>query len=116
MASVLVGRSEADEVALVASELRTNAVCHSASGESTGMFVVSVLREPDSSQVRVQDFGSRRKPAIRYASDTGPPESGRGLLLVDAIAKEWGTDRNLLGWVVWAELASAHDDCVVPGP
>lgn len=40
----------------------------------------------------------------------GPGESGRGLILVAAMAKNWGAARNRLGCQVWAELASVSVD------
>lgn len=111
--SVLAGRPEADEAVLIASELCSNAVLHSASGGPDGMFAVTVRRAADRSRVSVQDMGSPTAPAIKLA-DGEPLECGRGLLLVAALTKEWGTTRNRLGWVVWAELASVADDCAVP--
>lgn len=112
--SVLAGRPEADEAGLVASELCTNAVLHSASGGPDGLFAVTVQRDADRSRISIQDMGSPHSPAIRLASETEPLECGRGLLLVAAVTKEWGTSRNRLGWVVWAELTSVADDGPVP--
>ena len=115
VASVLAGRPEVDEAGLVASELCTNAVLHSASGGPDDMFAVTVRRSADRSRVSVQDMGSPHAPAIKLAGQDEPLECGRGLLLVAALTKEWGTARNRLGWVVWAELASVADECGVPG-
>jgi serine/threonine-protein kinase RsbW len=108
--AVLAGRPEADAAALVVSELCTNAVCHSASGGPDGLFAVTVGREPDRATVTVQDMGSGSEPAITSPGGDEPGESGRGLLLVAAMAKEWGKARNRLGWQVWAELASGDEE------
>lgn len=116
VAAVLAGRPEADEATLIASELCTNAVRHSASGGPDGMFAVTVRRAADRSRVSVQDMGSPNAPAIKLAGDAEALECGRGLLLVAALTKEWGTTRNRLGWLVWAELASVADECGVPAP
>jgi serine/threonine-protein kinase RsbW len=108
--SVLAGRPEADEAALVASELCTNAVRYSASGGPDGMFTVRVERDSDRSRVSVQDMGAPGEPAVRPGGSDEPAESGRGLVLVTALAKEWGSSRNRLGWLVWADLASIASD------
>jgi anti-sigma regulatory factor (Ser/Thr protein kinase) len=106
VASVLAGRPEAEAAALVVSELSTNAVRHTASGGPDGLFAVTVRREDDRATVTVQDMGAAGEPAIRTPDADVPEESGRGLLLVAAVSKDWGAARNRLGWQVWAELAS----------
>jgi len=105
--SVLAGRPEARTAELVVSELSTNAVLHSASGGPGGGFVVSILARADGVMVGVDDLGSATEPATRAADDSGPQESGMGLVLVAALAKEWGSARTATGWRVWAELAGA---------
>jgi len=110
VASVLEGRPEADAAALVVSELCTNAVCHTASGGPDGLFVVTIGRGADRATVTVQDMGSPGEPEIAAPAGDTPGETGRGLLLVAAVAKEWGKNRNRLGWQVWAELASTGGD------
>jgi len=108
--SVLAGRPEAEAAALVVSELSTNACLHTASGGPDGLFVVTVGRGSDRATVTVQDMGSVGEPEIAAPAGDDPVESGRGLMLVAAVAKEWGKSRNELGWRVWAELASAGGD------
>jgi anti-sigma regulatory factor (Ser/Thr protein kinase) len=108
--AVLAGRPEADVAALVVSELCTNAVCHSASGGPDGLFAVTVGREADRATVTVQDMGAAGEPEIAASAGDEPGECGRGLLLVAAVAKEWGKARNRLGWQVWAELASGDGE------
>ena len=112
--SVLAGRPEAGTAELVVSELATNAVRHSASGGQGGSFVVSVLARPDGVLVGVDDLGSASEPEARAADSAGPRESGMGLVLVAALAKEWGTARTAAGWRVWAELAGADITGAVP--
>lgn len=104
--SVLAGRPEAELAAVVVSELSTNAVCHSASGGPDGLFAVTVRCRDDRATISVQDMGSAGEPVILAPGGDGPGESGRGLMLVAALAKDWGAARNRLGWQVWAELAS----------
>ncbi|MER5707141.1 MULTISPECIES: ATP-binding protein [Streptomyces] len=89
-----------DTVALVVSELVTNAVVHTASGR-----VVCELREDeDTLRIAVRDEGGAAGPRMR---DCGEEERGRGLLIVDALCTAWGADRTGHGTaqIVWAELA-----------
>ncbi|MFJ5832603.1 ATP-binding protein [Streptomyces sp. NPDC093089] len=89
-----------DTVALVVSELVTNAVVHTASDR-----VICELREgEDTLRIAVRDEGGPADPRIR---DCGEDERGRGLLIVDALCTAWGADRTGHGTaqIVWAELA-----------
>lgn len=107
--SVLTGRPEADSAALVVSELATNALRHTASGGPGGTFRLSIGTRPDGVTVAVHDLGSDGTPAIRQASGDEAAISGRGLVLVAVLAKEWGAARTQLGWRVWADLSGP--DC-----
>ena len=107
--SVLAGRPEVNAAVLVASELCTNAISHSASGGPLGVFAVTVLRGEDRATVSVRDMGSLGEPTLMF-SDGELAQSGRGLLLVGALAKDWGTSRLRSGRVVWAELASNNGE------
>ncbi len=86
-----------DEVAEVAvlltSELTTNAVRHA----RTAFRVVVSCRPPDL-VVEVAD-GSPDHPAPRLAPPSA--EGGRGLQLVQALARSWGTRPADQGKVVW---------------
>jgi serine/threonine-protein kinase RsbW len=104
--SVLLGRPESETAELVVSELATNALRHTASGDSGGAFTVSVTVTPDRVMLAVDDLGSPGEPVIRNG-DGGPPVSGLGLVLVESLAKEWGTTRTRSGCRVWAELSGA---------
>jgi hypothetical protein len=94
------------DVLLLASELCTNAIVHSRSGEAGGQFSVDVDWAPALARVVIGDQGSAKVPAI--AARTGHAaawgESGRGLLLVDDVADSWGTaGRPNRRWV-WADV------------
>ncbi|MFF0427006.1 ATP-binding protein [Streptomyces sp. NPDC004520] len=94
-----------DTVALVVSELVTNAVVHTASDR-----VVCELREGEETlRIAVRDEGGPAGPRIR---DCGEEERGRGLLIVDALCTAWGADRTGHGTaqIVWAELAHGMGD------
>jgi two-component sensor histidine kinase len=82
---------------LIVSELATNAVVHACSP-----FEVAVHFEPHTVTLSVSD-SSARPAAIRNRSPTDP--HGRGLLVVDALARGWGCVPTRAGKRVWAELA-----------
>jgi len=68
-----------DEAVLLASELATNAVIHTASGHG-GTIDVAVRRYPSAVRIEVHDEGSRRVPMPRPQDHL--TEEGRGLALV----------------------------------
>ncbi|WP_461007731.1 ATP-binding protein [Streptomyces capparidis] len=91
-----------DDAVLIVAELVTNAVRHS----DRGPLRVSVKRpEPRRVRVAVSDK-SRSVPTLRAPFDD--EESGRGLLIVGAVADRWGTDLRRWGKVVWAELVAGE--------
>ena len=82
---------------LLTSELVTNAVLHAA-----GAIDVDVDLDLTAVRVEVADVSAER-PAPRDA--TPEDTSGRGLHLVEAMARAWGVDRACEdGKVVWFEL------------
>jgi anti-sigma regulatory factor (Ser/Thr protein kinase) len=92
----------ADIAELLVSELVTNAV-RAAGRVRAGQPAVPVVQlwlfsDQVSLALHVWD-GSGEMPLRR---DTGPEaDSGRGLMLVDALGKEWGTYQKDGGKVVW---------------
>jgi anti-sigma regulatory factor (Ser/Thr protein kinase) len=86
-----------DDGVLIVSELATNAVVHAGS-----RFEVAVHFEPGTVTLSVSD-SSAEAPAIGDRSPTDP--HGRGLLVVDALARGWGCVQTRAGKSVWAELA-----------
>jgi serine/threonine-protein kinase RsbW len=101
--SQLMGSAEdsaTEVVLLVLSELVTNAYRH---GEGT--ITVSLQVDPGCVRLRVEDFGSVFEPP-----EPGGPlgETGRGLVLVQALSAAWGIDPGEDGKVVWAEIALGH--------
>ena len=92
--------AEHDDVALLISELVTNAVRHPRLGAGETV-IVRLAASRHCIRIEVSDHGAGFSPApiTRPAHDV--PE-GRGLLVIDAIASRWGTvcgDRHC----VWAE-------------
>jgi anti-sigma regulatory factor (Ser/Thr protein kinase) len=114
VSAALAGCPAAADAELLASELATNAVQHSASGHG-GAFVVAISHAPGRVRVTVTDGGSATSPAVHVAGPAGELEvCGRGLLLVDVLADRWGYtgERDHAGGLapsgaVWFELACA---------
>ncbi|MFJ4004530.1 ATP-binding protein [Streptomyces sp. NPDC090023] len=93
-------RERIDDITLCVSELATNAVRH---GSPAGhLFLVRVSVNESLLRIEVHDAGESR-PVLRAPADDDL--SGRGLVLVDSLADDWGTGpRDGLGKVVWIEF------------
>ncbi len=101
----------AEESALIVSELVTNAVKATGSVADTltwdqlrdvGMIKVQVARGDSCLMVEVWDSDPAALPELTDAP--GEAESGRGLVLVDALSARWGHYRMRGGKVVWASV------------
>jgi anti-sigma regulatory factor (Ser/Thr protein kinase) len=86
-----------DDVAMLISELATNAILH-------GQRPIAITVETSADRVRVEVMDAA--PSMPVELDAGPElESGRGLAIVAALAHDWGAERLPgSGKVVWAEL------------
>jgi len=95
---VVARRSE--DAALVVSELVGNSLLH-ARARPDGTLLVSWRLTPEEIVVEVTDGGSG-EPVMQEAG----PESaaGRGLVVIDALARRWGTRYDAAGTTVWAAL------------
>ena len=93
-------------VALVVAELAANAVRH---GRVPGRdFVLRLTLDSAASLIRIEvaDAASTKTPPPTPPSPASDEETGRGLLLVTALALRWGfTPRHPVGKTVWAEVA-----------
>jgi anti-sigma regulatory factor (Ser/Thr protein kinase) len=98
----LMSSKYADDAALLASELATNAIRHTASNAQGGTFQVTVFWHSGAIIVAVTDQGAATIPALR--SPGSLDSAGRGLSLVDAIARQWGFHGNRQSHTVWFEL------------
>ncbi len=85
------------EATLAVSELVTNAVVHGRSGSS----VTIVDLGGCSVSLRIRDDAAERPKIIDAGSDA---TSGRGMMLVDAVANSWGVEDDPPGKVVWLDL------------
>ena len=91
----------ADTAELLVSELATNALLHCAS-----RFRLTLTAAHGILRCEVTDTG-RRGPQVVEA---GGAESGRGMFLVDALARRWGCHRDGPGKTVWFELGTCGCD------
>jgi anti-sigma regulatory factor (Ser/Thr protein kinase) len=87
-----------EAVALMVSELATNCVRH-----TDGGFELTILRSPGEIRVEATDHGGG-KPTMRSPEPTDP--TGRGLRIVDMLARAWGVDRTGQATTVWFTIAS----------
>ena len=90
---------DADTVALLVSEVATNALVHGA-----GRVRVRVRPTVHGLRVEVHDEDSTL-PSRRQA--TPMDEGGRGIALVDALSSGWGAETTSDGKTVWFEVAAA---------
>lgn len=91
-----IPRAIAEDLAVITSELATNAVVH-APGPTVGVALLLTARE---AWVVVIDHGPRRSIEPRHAADDD--EHGRGLSLVAALASRCGNRRAGTGTAAWA--------------
>ncbi|MFF4252606.1 ATP-binding protein [Streptomyces sp. NPDC001663] len=95
-----------EETVLVVSELAANVVRHGPVLEREFEIAVTVLAD-DSCFVEVSDDSPA--PPVPQTLRSWEPESGRGLRLVDALARTWGVHhRGRDGKTVWALVTSGH--------
>ncbi|MGP3753880.1 ATP-binding protein [Streptomyces sp. IBSNAI001] len=92
-----------DDIRLCVSELATNALVHGTVADRG--FLVRLEAEGDVVRLEVHD-SRRRRPELCQAADTDL--SGRGLVLVAALADGWGVqNRTPLGKIVWSCFKTA---------
>lgn len=99
-------RSCADDVAVVAGELMSNAVCHGLrpGAEPAAASTARLgLACQDSTLVCAVNDPSPDVPVLRRADET--LERGRGLSIIDALSSSWGWSRpTRAGKTVWARI------------
>ncbi|MGW0393146.1 ATP-binding protein [Streptomyces sp. NPDC003042] len=92
----------AADVALVTSELVTNALVH---GSLRDRYLrVEIQLTGAVLRIAVTDPKGERRPEPRAAADD--EQYGRGLQIVSALAQRWGTSERVVGKTVWAECAA----------
>jgi anti-sigma regulatory factor (Ser/Thr protein kinase) len=93
-----------ETVALLVSELVSNAVEHGGPHGPDATIGLVVDERSGGVRVEVTDSGGGQ-PVIADGAIDRP--SGRGLLLVEALASRWGCDREAVGKTVWFELSTS---------
>ncbi|GAA4560395.1 ATP-binding protein [Planotetraspora kaengkrachanensis] len=103
LVSAVLGRDHPrhDDCVLLTSEIVTNAVVHSRSGQG-GTFVITVSRLRDRVRIRVEDDGSAAPPCAGHVVPNG--SNGRGLPLLDVLSDRWGIIREDGRNDVWFEV------------
>jgi anti-sigma regulatory factor (Ser/Thr protein kinase) len=101
----------ADTAELLASEIATNAVQASARlSTRADLAIMPVIRlwiTSDAAALVIHVWDGNEEMPVRKET-SADSETGRGLMLVDALAKDWGAYRKADGGkVVWAMITSA---------
>jgi anti-sigma regulatory factor (Ser/Thr protein kinase) len=100
LASLLPAGPARDDLVLVATELASNAICHTASGQD-GWFAVEVTLCQSVVRIGVTDGGGPARPRV---IEDPAAERGRGLLLVRALAVRTGVSGAGPGRLLWADI------------
>ena len=99
------GNPATETAMLLISELVTNSVLHSKSGEPGGSVTVALCRGPAGILIQVCDGGGSSEPRVSAKPGNGA-DHGYGLLLVDALADRWGTISSPEGRVTWCRVSA----------
>lgn len=91
----------ADDAVLVVSELVGNSVRHSRP-RGDGSVLLRWQLTPSELRIEVGDGGGTGFPRLRHAEPTAT--SGRGLAIVDRLARSWGAREDADGVTVWVVL------------
>ncbi|MFA3836978.1 ATP-binding protein [Streptomyces aureus] len=91
---------QAGAVALLVSELATNALLHGCFRDR--LFQVELRLTQSTLRISVSDPRGEALPEPRPASEG--QQFGRGLLIVRELASDWGVERRSVGKTVWCEV------------
>jgi anti-sigma regulatory factor (Ser/Thr protein kinase) len=91
-----------EDAVLIVSELASNVVEHARTEYEIGIAV-----DGDRARIEVAD-GSAILPAVRDAAHDS--ERGRGLHLLETLARDWGIDQRSSGKAIWFELDLSGGD------
>jgi len=106
-ASLLDGSPFSDDAVAIVSELFTNALAHTASGEPGGLVVVQLTRWRLGVRIAVTDQGSGKHPVIRHPHPRGElTENGSGLFIVRQLSQQLDWHDDASGRTVHATLGT----------
>ncbi|MFI2368408.1 ATP-binding protein [Streptomyces sp. NPDC018833] len=94
------GSELSDTAALIVAELAANAVTH---GRVPGRDFELRLRLTET-RLRIEVADARGERAPMAGTPSPDAEAGRGMVLVAALATDWGVSEHEVGKTVWAEL------------
>ena len=116
---MLTGSPRLDDLELIASELMTNAIKHTASGYPGGGFTLTIEAAADRVRVGVEDGGaggsfdgggpdgplaSALAGTVSCATLGEVDTAGRGLMLISALADKAGHEVGTASHLTWAEV------------
>jgi serine/threonine-protein kinase RsbW len=111
LAALLPECAARDDVMCVATELGSNAIRHTASGQE-GRFAVEIVWDTSAVHVAIGDGGAPSGPRV---VEDSRHESGRGLLVVRGLSRMCGVCGDQRGRVVWADVPWADPESVALG-
>jgi anti-sigma regulatory factor (Ser/Thr protein kinase) len=94
-----------DDVALSVSELATNAIKHTPSGDG-GKIIIRLAAVGPSIRAEVTNDGRGSITRPRPPSDVA--EDGRGILIVETLADAWGVTEHAESTTVWARFRTGE--------
>jgi serine/threonine-protein kinase RsbW len=103
LATVVNDLAVASDVLLACSELAANAIIHSNSGLPGGIFTVRACIDSERIRIEVIDQGGSWTSSCSHKDDCDD-QSGRGLMIVAAIAGAWGIAGDQEGRTAWCEI------------
>ncbi len=101
--AMLDGTPRVDDATTIISELATNALRHTPSGDDGGRVIVAVSTAQTWARIAVTDQGAggwQRPVSLPGEGE----ENGRGLMIVVDLADKFGHDIDEHGQTMWAEL------------
>lgn len=100
---------ESSNLALLVSELVTNAVRHAGMVKEGDVIKVHAAVAPQRTRIEVCDAGPGFTPGVPRMRSYERGGGGLGLVLLDRLSVAWGVDGDE-DVCVWAEFDRAHDD------
>jgi len=114
IAALLDGSPRREDAAVIVSELATNSLRHTPSGDPDGQIWVAVSITTGWARIAVTDQGGGGwERAMGHAGED--EETGRGLEIVEALANKFGHDITEAGQTVWAELTWSGPETTAAG-